>query len=307
MITKEQIKQYCENHPNLVSVKQTLNPELRVLKYKNKVFYNNLWTPELLECRGTVIDKDWNIVSRPFTKIFNYGENRAPNIHRDAVVIASQKINGFMAAATWYNGDILVSTTGSIDSKFADMAKESIKKCLLGSREYIRNLLESQTAIFEIVRDDDPHIVDEEPGVYLLNIRRNYWGSPTHAYDEQALDFFAVKYGSFKRPKWKISTWKDIKNEVKTCQHEGYVVWDLFGKELKIKSPFYLTTKFIGRMGDKKVELMYNDPEKFKKNLDEEFYEVVSFLTSSFSMKEYLELSKQQRITIIRDFFIEEL
>ena len=44
---------------------------LSVYKYTRKVFFDNLWNEDLrlLDCRGIVIDTDYNIISYPFTKI----------------------------------------------------------------------------------------------------------------------------------------------------------------------------------------------------------------------------------------------
>ena len=71
---KVTIRSFVENNPNLVTMKQQSNGYY-VLKYKNRVFYKNLWTPELLECRGTVVDENFNIIQRPFTKIYmNVGQ-----------------------------------------------------------------------------------------------------------------------------------------------------------------------------------------------------------------------------------------
>jgi hypothetical protein len=45
------------------------------------VFYDNLWNDYLEECRGTIVDENFNVVSRPFTKIYNYGvEDRSPKL-----------------------------------------------------------------------------------------------------------------------------------------------------------------------------------------------------------------------------------
>ena len=72
---------------------------LSVLKYKNNVFWGNLWGKDdrLLECRGMVVDSHDNVVIYPFTKVFNHMENgtTAPD---DKIVDAIQKVNGFMAA-----------------------------------------------------------------------------------------------------------------------------------------------------------------------------------------------------------------
>lgn len=76
-------------------------PNLSVLKYKSNTFYNNTWDNALLEMRGTVIDEDYNIVIRPFDKLFNYSERIAPNafqpltITDDEMVKIVRKINGF--------------------------------------------------------------------------------------------------------------------------------------------------------------------------------------------------------------------
>src|SRR5210317_2114978 len=95
------LKQYTEDNPNLVNVRQSERyPELQVVKYKNKVFYKDLWTPELCEMRGLVVDKDWNVIVRPFDKIFNRGELLAPNWDHGEPVIAVRKVNGFMACLT---------------------------------------------------------------------------------------------------------------------------------------------------------------------------------------------------------------
>ena len=126
-LVNQDIKHFVENNPTLVSRKDTSYPGVYVLKYKKKVFYDNLWNEYLEECRGTLVDGDYNVISRPFTKIYNYGiEKRAPLLDDSVIVSAFRKVNGFMVAITWYNDDILVSTTGSIDSDYVKMALELI-------------------------------------------------------------------------------------------------------------------------------------------------------------------------------------
>ena len=121
---KDELKKFVEDNPKLVSMKPA-GDGIFVLKYKKTVFYDNLWNDYLEECRGTIVDAEFNVVSRPFTKIYNYGvEEKAPKLADDTPVTAYRKVNGFMVAMTWYNGDVLVSTTGSTDSPYVDMAKE---------------------------------------------------------------------------------------------------------------------------------------------------------------------------------------
>ncbi len=120
---KDKLKEYIETS-NLVNMKEA-GEDIYVLKYKKKVFYDNLWNEYIAECRGTIVDKDFNLVTYPFTKIYNYGiEKEAPVLKADARVMALRKVNGFMVAMTVHKGELLVSTTGSTDSDFVTMAKE---------------------------------------------------------------------------------------------------------------------------------------------------------------------------------------
>lgn len=55
---------------DLIVMKQSVqHPQLSVVKYKRKVFFDNLWDDFLVECRGLVIDTDYNVVVNPMTKI----------------------------------------------------------------------------------------------------------------------------------------------------------------------------------------------------------------------------------------------
>jgi hypothetical protein len=140
-ITIEQVREFAQANPDLVQVKWN-ESGLGVVKYKNRVFYDGLWNEILEECRGMVIDKDWNIVSLPFTKIYNFGiEDRAPKLHHTDVVTVYDKINGFMAAATYHaaTDQIVYSTTGSLNSDFVQYIKDSVA----GYQDRIDNLVSS--------------------------------------------------------------------------------------------------------------------------------------------------------------------
>ncbi len=101
---KDKLKEYIETS-NLVNMKEA-GEDIYVLKYKKKVFYDNLWNEYIAECRGTIVDKDFNLVTYPFTKIYNYGiEKEAPVLKADARVMALRKVNGFMVAMTVHKGE----------------------------------------------------------------------------------------------------------------------------------------------------------------------------------------------------------
>ena len=305
MITKERMKAYVETHEALISVKKQA-PNTTVLKYKNKVFYKNWWTPELCELRGTVVDDNFDIVQRTFTKIFNVGEDKAPKIADDSPVTAVEKINGFMGAATLRDGELFISTTGSIASDFADLARKHIEKLDL------RAFLPELTYTFEICDESDPHIVPEEYGAYLLGAREKFWGSPQHAISEHTLDATARAMGAM-RPKWaKYDTFKELKDKVRTVNHEGFVIWDDFGNEVKIKSPYYLAVKFLGRKTEKRLLDIMDDPREAKKILDEEYYPILDYFAEDAGYGNtvgdtFIEMAEQLRMAFLRDYFDREI
>ena len=97
---KVNLKEYVESS-NLVNMREC-GDGIYVLKYKKRVFYDNLWNQYIAECRGSIVDADFNLITYPFTKIYNYGiEKEAPVFSEiDTLVTAFRKVNGFMVAVS---------------------------------------------------------------------------------------------------------------------------------------------------------------------------------------------------------------
>jgi len=277
----------------LITRKESIRyPGLFVKKYTRKVFYDNLWSKndELLEARGHVETADGRIVVRPFTKIFNRGEN-GTDIGLDETVLAVRKVNGFMACATYVPevGEVVVSTTGSLDSDFVKMAEEYITDVV---KEAIKRYAPVMTFMFEIVHSEDPHIIKEDCGAYLIGARV-VDSEDCYISDagwESFLDDVAFTLNVY-RPEWKISKFSEIVEEAKTCKHEGFVV---YGKNtaLKIKSPYYLCLKAAAR---KKDIMSLN-----KQIVDEEFYPLIKHLTEN--QEPFNIMNEQERLDFMRVF-----
>lgn len=190
--------------------KKSYDNGLSVLKYSKNVLWRNLWDKDsrFLDCRGAVVDSHNNIITMPFTKVFNYMEN-GTMVDMNKIVIAPRKINGFMASLSKYKGNLLVSTTGTIDSYYANLAKKHIGN---------PDIDEGFTYLFEICDKEDVHIVDEKEGAYLIGCRRSELGSKL--FTEKNLDYQAERMG-FMRPNWKRIVFSDLVEEVKEVTHEG--------------------------------------------------------------------------------------
>jgi len=267
---------------------------LSVLKYTKKVFFKNLWRLDarLLHCRGTVIDENHNVIVNPFKKVFNLGENKK-TVPKDIRVQAIVKVNGFMLCVTKTEKyGIIVSTTGTLDSDFVALGQKWVDT--LNTDKLIENV----TYSFEVCDESDQHIVPEEYGIYLIGAQ---WNTENNLVTEELLDKHAEFLGAM-RPHHE---WYDSIDDLDTyVEHEGFMIRNTYGVTLvKIKSPHYLVTKALLRMGKTRTNLMFNEPKKFKQQIDEEFYDLHEFVIDKYTPEDWNEFSENERRKIVTDYF----
>lgn len=286
----QNIKDYGEellNNRKLLRVKrQSQNGrEYDVVKYTAKAFYDNVWEqyPLLKQARGHVFDAETgDIVVRPFDKIFNLGEN-GTTVHRDRLVACVKKYNGFMAAVTPTPYGPLFSTTGSIDSPYVELAKKYL------TDPWDRYDVYGETWLFEICCPEDPHIVPERGGAHLLAIRDIPTGVVT-----------GIPWNHTGR-------FGDLLPVMKQDKGEGFMVVDVLSGEYlcKVKTPYYLALKFLARVNDKKASFIWDEPEKAKRRLDEDFAPLVDALVASMTREAYLSMDEQSRLAALRGMLLE--
>lgn len=308
MITAKELKEYVEAHPKQIRRMTFADyPDLFILKYKHEVFWEGKWNEFLRECRGLVVDKNYNVVIRPFTKVFNWLEQGA-TYDFSRPVWAEQKINGFMAAATYVPqyDKVIVSTTGSLDSPYTKMATEMFAQTRVIEQIMERTYYRACTTfLFEIVHPDDPHIVKEDVGVYLLSSRNTVsFADAARSHLPDTLDRIA---GDFRchRPMWSITNFGNIVEEAKTAQHEGWVVFpydDPYRDPgLKIKTPYYKTTKWFARMNPEKFRKQLQNVNQLKKEVDEEFFGLIDKIAEA--PDQFINLNEQDRISFVENYF----
>lgn len=285
------LKQYVEDNPSLVKKKTfDKHPGLFMLKYTNKVFYKNKWNNYLEYCRGLVVNSNFELVVKPFQKIYNYGiEPRAPRIPKTAQVTALRKVNGFMVAVTKYQSSAIVSTTGSLDSPYVDLAKSHID-----NTNILQRIEPGYTYMFECVDESDPHIIPEKPGLYYLGRHVIEWDATI---DIDNLSEHATAFNCM-YPEVIEDTFENIKQAVTLANHEGFVVYSQFGTT-KFKTPYYLCLKWLARnksLSEKNVML-------HKSRVSEEFYWLLDQVSKT---PEFFDLDEVSRLDWIRKQYEEQ-
>ena len=298
------------NLENLVNkklaIKNTING-LTIYKYSKKVFFDNLWNedPTLLKARGIVLGIDGKIVQHPFDKVFNYSENGAGlDIDNNEEVIAVEKLNGFLGniGLNPYTKKLLISTTGSMNSDYVKYIQDFIDSKLQGKlmKFFSKNKV---TLSFEVIHPEDPHIIkygEKDHGLHLIGVRG--LNADDKTYTEKEIDLIAKEL-ELKRSLWFKTSFGELKELVKDSKIEGFMVRKNNKDQdyiVKFKTPYYLSVKFLGRMGDNKIKFMFANKDKFKMSVDEEFYPIVDQLVHNFTLEEFLNMSNEEKILYIQ-------
>ena len=282
----------------------------KIYKYSKRVHFKKLWktNPWLEKARGLVLDPMGNIIVHPFDKLYNFGEyNVGQRVPKDKKVQVIEKVNGYLGCISKhpFKNELLLSTTGSLghDAPYVKMIGDFITPELNGKLiNFFKN--NDMTLMFEVVHKNDPHIIEyseKDYGLWLIGARKKDLKAQTES--EEYLDRISKTLG-FKRPQWEEKTFGEVLESLQTSQLEGFMIRDGDTHEpmMKIKTNYYLVTKFVGRMGGNMVKMMFNHPEKFKEDkVDEEFYPIVDKIISKISENDFNEMPQSERVLFVRE------
>jgi predicted kinase len=296
----------------LASVQVNEDNTLRVFKYSKDTFFHNRWgeSDALVKARGLVLNASGAIVSHPFDKVFNLHENGAgDDMPEDTACIIVDKLNGFLGIISdhpFKPHDLLVHTQGSFSGEFVDYVNAYVPGPVKGQLKKFLSR-HNVTLMFEVVHPDDPHIIEYPPseqGLWLLGVRGK--GEGDLAWTEAGVDEAAKEMG-LRRPNWGRMTKAELlaqcRNEEGLAKVEGWMVREDSAEQLhlfKLKSPYYLVTKFLGRLSSKRIAHLFGSPKDFKKTIDEEFYALVDALSARLTKEQMLEMPEDKRVAFVR-------
>lgn len=286
----------------------------RVFKYSKRAFWDNLWdeSPWLAKARGLVLDAGGAIVAHPFDKCFNYRENGAGlDVPDDTQVVVVDKLNGHLGVVCAHphqKGRLLISTQGSFGGDHVQYIKDYLPPAQYG--RVCKFLSQNDvTLMFEVLHPADPHIIEyapEDHGLWLIGVRGKQLSD--QPWLEQQVDEAALAMG-LRRPAWRRMTKGEL---LASCRHdedgliklEGWMVRADAEEQpvlFKLKTAYYLVTKFLGRLSDNKAAHLYGHPSDFKKTVDEEFYPLVDALVQAVPFAEFKSMPDEVRVAKVRE------
>jgi hypothetical protein len=224
-----------------------------VFSGENDITNDNFWDLHdgfYKECRSVVIDiKNEDIVLSPYKKFRNLNEGEENNIEvikekiRNAKCIEiTNKLDGSMQSARYYNDKIIMSGSQAIDIENSWRLKDGYNM-LISQNNYIEMLKDYKdyTFIFEYISLKDAHVViynKKDEGLHFLGMRNVYNGNQL-SYKE--VKIVAYKYNVKMTNIFDKSFEEVIKDTSKYKSHEmeGYVI-NIDGHLVKIKCDDYV-------------------------------------------------------------------
>jgi len=228
-----------------------------ILKYSQ---INSDFTIDIVrECRGLIIDKEYNTVCVPFFKFGNYGEPYADKIDWSTAKV-EEKLDGSLIKIWNYNGRWVISTNGTIFAKNASIDSvcdekyggkfsnfEELFKAAADKVGLVLEKLNPQyTYMFELCSPYNRIVVPHsEIKIYHIGTRDNI------TLQELEIDIGICKPKLYECND--INALIKMAAELKYCE-EGYVVKDGNYRRVKVKSPAYIAAHLlISDMNDKKL------------------------------------------------------
>lgn len=228
--------------------------DLTMFKYDQ--IRSDLSIPLVQECRGLILGSDtFEIVSHPFHKFFNYGEELAADIDWKTAWTSS-KLDGSICKVVNLAGKFLISTNGVISAfkcslsenvgcpfeTFGELFMDGMKFYGLTMTDFPRLFKPGFTYMFELTSPWNQVVVQwKETKVWFIGVRDNRTGEETRFSDHELSKIFDT-------PKvFQMRSFDDVVKAAKELpdDEEGYVVCDSEFRRVKVKSPRYVQLHYM--------------------------------------------------------------
>lgn len=228
------------------AVRHRAYPNLVLLKYSQ--IASDMSLPIVQECRGIILDEadQWRVVSRGYSKFFNYGEPNAAEIDW-ATARVQEKVDGSLCSVYEYAGTWHVATTGNPDAggpvgdsafTFAELFWETLGIYLGEDWDTAPWEKSDWCYLFELTTPHNRVVVNHlTAGLTLLGVRDRVSGQWVKTTDTVMARVVPVVR------EYPLQSFADIQatfNGMDPLAQEGYVVVDALGRRVKVKHPGYV-------------------------------------------------------------------
>lgn len=281
-----------------------------IYNYTTKAQYDRVWNASTLSCRGLILDKDGNIIARPFSKFFNYGEyGKDTNLGELPSYTSFEvydKVDGSLIIMTNdRKGNRIISSRGSFESEQALMASKIINE-KFPKLELNPNL----SYLYEVIYPENRIVVDYkgEENLIVLAITENITGIDVN---RNLVESFARTWGFSIVKRFNNETDIDVlleKAKGNTGNREGFVIQFNTGLRVKIKYDEYVRLhKIITGINTKGIWEMMRDGESLDSLIEkvpDEFHKWITETSGNF-IKEYKKLEKKSEKVISKTVVVQ--
>lgn len=262
-----------------------------------------------MECRSIVLNiKKDEIVLCPFRKFRNINEceeNRqekiAERIKVAKCVEVTEKIDGSMQSARWYDGRVVMAGSQAVDVSNSFRLEEGYKMIEVGNYKQFLKDTSNYTSIFEYISLKDQHIVkytEADEGLYLIGMRNVNTGIELPYKEVMG---YAEKY-ELRTTKAHNKTLDEIMaslGEKKSDEAEGFVM-NIDGYKVKIKYNDYVAMHGILSA--------LSSPNLIIRNIaDDHWDDFISKVPDAYKERVYETANKVFRFIKIKESKISEL
>jgi hypothetical protein len=127
-----------------------------IYNYSQKTQYEKAWNEITLQCRGLILNKNYEVIARPFKKFFNLSEHQAHEIPTESFEVFD-KLDGSLGILYWHENMPQIATRGSF------ISEQALKATQILHTHYAHTfdkLATNKTYLFEIIYPTNRIVVD---------------------------------------------------------------------------------------------------------------------------------------------------
>ena len=300
---------YIDN--NLIMANKHPEYDIWILNYSPKVQSKKFWDDYTLSCRGLVVDKEGNILARPFQKFKNYEEYEPSKIDMSEKFEIFEKMDGSLIILFYYEPSMewIVASRGSfISEQMLEAQKMLDASVLVNLNKYV-------TYLFEILYPENRIVVDYGKRKELVLLTAIITEDGVELSHDVIMNMYSKFFTVVKKYNLTVSDLEDLKR-LEEDNREGFVVKFENGFRVKVKFKEYvrlhgILTNVSNLVVWEHLKNNYNFDELLDR-VPDEFYDwlkkTVNVLQTSFNeiervaLKEFLTLTHVNSIVERKEF-----